>query len=1106
MPPKRQEDKKHEETADESNLPKAQLWLVLVSLHEHIAILQKYFKQLNLKVLAREELLSYCTEKGLEQTPENLATACKEKLREIETPIRKEKKPEDPLRIDLIVLLKGYPGSYQEFKQSGIDINMCLYLRPPKSYSQHKYLAEQKEISAYPEEFLASQELEDCYWEILEFTPQENMEMPNPQEEVKEEPKAKSKPGKKTEEPKEDELPQDDPKYLFLQKILEKIKSVSEEYINYLEWKSQVEVKEFAQESKSQGVSYYQKILSEGVDDPKFVLGCMVKQVLHNKETFSSQSEELLKSYFEEKFKEPEPGKALGIENSMTILNEADDICKLAHGKSFDLQESIAEAEYCLLKCLEFEELNQQQRDLTPQERGAYYNSLYSFSSLPVPEFKRALVLKDFEEMMKEVQPERNWDFSDRSYEEQLNFNLLLQVLNREMLFDPEVKSKYISDKNTLLLAVFHKTPPGRILRKAWRAPLKIVPSFHHFLHLKDKPIKELLDVSSSKAGIAYERVKCMFPGDNSVIKVCEYTTGPKVANSEQFNFPKFNSTIYKEGVLFGIKEGPEFWVYDHKQRLTVEMREKAHLNIGTEGLVFKMFGSGEILQQRVGDTQECNRVVIGMGNIIRYMKDGTTQIYMANGDTSVLTKEKLWVTTNMKGLRTAKRIQDNVIYGLPALKVSEYTDPESLAVVKVREDLLMKIRYQDQSTAVHFPDGTCIHTSSDGNIVHITAEGFASLRFHKDKLKARQKTVIGLGSTDSTLGADDVMLRSHDGFVVEALFPDGSKLKTFNQVQELEGVDEYLSAQVSLLHSFSGGVLKVTSEGEVVLVTPPTRLRLDSEDPNAHFYELFTVSEERSSGVYSADCRTGKVWTKDNEGNYFEVNAAGKGKENLAVSLSMEEEEINSPEVSEGEYLDEECKFLPPPDTICPPRLFVIKNEQIFEFMSFGQLEYYFHFNQKYHFEEELSFGKVHTFVKPLTEPSPEFSLHYKIPNSAAPMLQTKLAEKTPKPSAYVLRKLTQYPDLTQDKKQTFLQDLENYLNWTKDFQAKQESYIVQDTRSQELKELEEEIQKQILLEKGEFSKIETNEAAEDSEPEAFISLSENEVEIELPNPLKDS
>lgn len=48
-----------------------------------------------------------------------------------------------------------------------------------------------------------------------------------------------------------------------------------------------------------------------------------------------------------------------------------------------------------------------------------------------------------------------------------------------------------------------------------------------------------------------------------------------------------------------------------------------------------------------------------------------------------------------------------------------------------------------------------------------------------------------------------------------------------------------------------------------------------------------------------------------------------------------IENKEPRSPRVHEGEYIEEECKFLPPPKTVAEPRLFLVKANGATEFFS---------------------------------------------------------------------------------------------------------------------------------------------------------------------------
>jgi len=54
-----------------------------------------------------------------------------------------------------------------------------------------------------------------------------------------------------------------------------------------------------------------------------------------------------------------------------------------------------------------------------------------------------------------------------------------------------------------------------------------------------------------------------------------------------------------------------------------------------------------------------------------------------------------------------------------------------------------------------------------------------------------------------------------------------------------------------------------------------------------------------------------------------------------------IENKEPKSPRVNDGEFIEEECKFLPPPKTVGDPRLFLVRSDSAIEFSNKKQLEY---------------------------------------------------------------------------------------------------------------------------------------------------------------------
>lgn len=128
--------------------------------------------------------------------------------------------------------------------------------------------------------------------------------------------------------------------------------------------------------------------------------------------------------------------------------------------------------------------------------------------------------------------------------------------------------------------------------------------------------------------------------------------------------------------------------------------------------------------------------------------------------------------------------------------------------------------------------------------------------------------------------------------------------------------------------------------DGEIVLITANERAYLNSIGKKLefgtkdydYFFELFGMPLERRSGVYTCNLEQGRVWTQDEEGNFFIIYSNGESTQKLSVSFNLdqmvegiENKEPDSPRIPDGEYLEEECKFLPPPKSVGHPRLFRI-------------------------------------------------------------------------------------------------------------------------------------------------------------------------------------
>jgi hypothetical protein len=82
---------------------------------------------------------------------------------------------------------------------------------------------------------------------------------------------------------------------------------------------------------------------------------------------------------------------------------------------------------------------------------------------------------------LREAEAERQWDFGKRVFAERFNKNTLTQTLYRALLFDPTVLTKYNARDDNLLVALYFKNPPGRILRQKWSAEWRVLPNFENW-------------------------------------------------------------------------------------------------------------------------------------------------------------------------------------------------------------------------------------------------------------------------------------------------------------------------------------------------------------------------------------------------------------------------------------------------------------------------------------------------------------------------------------------------------------------------------------------------------------------------------------------------
>ena len=114
--------------------------------------------------------------------------------------------------------------------------------------------------------------------------------------------------------------------------------------------------------------------------------------------------------------------------------------------------------------------------------RDAERPDIYPFCSLPIEDVERGLKLQAMEEMMQSREPELVWDFLEMSFEERLRKDTLIERISGLLLLEPDLIQKYFSRDDSLLLAIYFKTPRSRVVRKQWTSVYRVMPDFQNWI------------------------------------------------------------------------------------------------------------------------------------------------------------------------------------------------------------------------------------------------------------------------------------------------------------------------------------------------------------------------------------------------------------------------------------------------------------------------------------------------------------------------------------------------------------------------------------------------------------------------------------------------
>ncbi|CAI2364424.1 unnamed protein product [Moneuplotes crassus] len=761
--------------------------------------------------------------------------------------------------------------------------------------------------------------------------------------------------------------------------------------------------------------------------------------------------------------------------------------------------------------------------ELSLPKRKADINEIVSFSTIGSEKIQRALWMKEIADLMKDKEPEREWEFYDRNYWKALSKDAVKYEISRYLLLNPNIATKYSSREDGLFVSLYFKNPPGRIMRNQWSYNFATSTEFRDFLSKYDGDSTDFTDLGGSDDLKYFNKkssIKCnektMYPSDNSVIKTIKCEIGNKTIG---------RSLVIKDNYTFGMREAKNSFL-QNEEYLTREERQQKQNNINEEnlggelwctlgdpsvqffvenviddrdegdskensgaaatfsyqdGLIVKFLPSMEVLQSRIDSQRtykqktvdlpynhtneseiELKRLITKHGTVLRYMKDKSIQLLFSNGNYSVYSpKDKVWTKINNSGEKSMHYIDNETgkvskIVKCEPLTVEENIDPETNQLVLIRSDGVMIINYNDGTTLTLHHDNTKILTKPDDENFEkfIEKDDYAPVRIRFNAVKLRAHTIIGMGGTNALMGIDNLMERSNDGFVLDTYLPDDALVETYKEKQQLEGYNNFSLNTIHLIRRHDYSVIKVKQEGEVVIITSNQRFylndigyRCDIGEDKDYFFELYGFESDRRSGVFTCDVSNGTIRVTDEESNIFVVYANGESIEKLSVSFNLNEtadsfarKKPNSPRnLPDGEYIDEECKFLVPPNSVMDPRLFFIKNnEEGYEFFNIKQLEYFLRARdvdtkslnenkqitigtEKVNLITSLSTLKKRTQRKMISDIA-------EIPQNVSAAVQTILISSNPEEKVFINSKLLEFDEIDAMDIKNFEDSMERY------------------------------------------------------------------------------
>ena len=125
--------------------------------------------------------------------------------------------------------------------------------------------------------------------------------------------------------------------------------------------------------------------------------------------------------------------------------------------------------------------------------RKAIRAKVYPFlpQEVSIPMYEKYNLIHQFEQCMKEQIPERDFDFSNRIYQENLTQDIITQRIGKLLLLSPEIKTFYNENTDNMLLMLYYNIPKERVFRKYNKYRYLNRPDFDNWIKYF-KPVFEL--------------------------------------------------------------------------------------------------------------------------------------------------------------------------------------------------------------------------------------------------------------------------------------------------------------------------------------------------------------------------------------------------------------------------------------------------------------------------------------------------------------------------------------------------------------------------------------------------------------------------------------